>query len=231
MAMEKFEIVAKNPEREDTIREKLEDFGFVYDDEDFDFVVAFGGDGTYLASERKYPGVPKLLVRDSMVCYKCHDESVEEVLKRISEGDYKVVENMKLEARHDGEALTAANDVVIRNKEPTRGIRFKVRAGGKESQLLIGDGVVVSTPFGSTGYFCAITRETFEDGIGVAFNNTTVKQDPWYLDADEEVEVELVRGEAHLAVDNDPELRTLEEGDIVTVRKKDEVARILQHVH
>ncbi len=229
--MKKFFICAKNENKKEELKEDMLDVGFVYDEDDFDFIVSFGGDGTYLYAERKWPGVPKLLVRDSMVCFKCHDEPVSFVLDKLSRGEYEVVEEMKVEARMDSDSMKAVNDVVVRNADVTRGLRFRVKAGDRESDLLIGDGVVVATPFGATGYYYSVCRETFEEGIGVAFNNTTEEVEPWVVGEDESIEVEVVRGVAEVAADNNPDVRTVEEGRKIEISKCRESAKIVTHEH
>lgn len=197
-----FEIVKKNP----------------------DAVISFGGDGTLLASERIYPGVPKLPIRDSSICKKCskHDEKI--LLKNLLDGKLKLKEYAKLETTVFYKKLIALNDFIIRNITPIHAIRFKT---SKTDKLLIGDGIVVSTPFGSTGYFKSITRKTFERGFGLAFNNTTEKIAPIFLKGSE-IKFELIRGKATLSFDNNPDIFTIDEGSELVFKLSDSVARIYE---
>jgi NAD kinase len=61
-----------------------------------DVVFAFGGDGTFLFSEEKYPGVPKLFVRHDRECLKPHHLS--KIIDALKDGQYAVEEFPKLEA-------------------------------------------------------------------------------------------------------------------------------------
>ena len=45
------------------LEEKIKDCGFKYSEIKPDIVISLGGDGTYLRSERKWPGVPKIIVK------------------------------------------------------------------------------------------------------------------------------------------------------------------------
>ena len=72
-------------------------------------------------------------------------------------GKYKIENQIKLEIIIKGKKILCLNDFVLRNKNPYEAIRFTVN--GKEK---IGDGVVVSTPFGSTAYFNSITKKKFK---------------------------------------------------------------------
>jgi NAD+ kinase len=96
---------------------------------------------------------------------------------------------------------------------------------GKE---IIGDGVIISTPFGSTGYYRSITDGIFEVGIGVAFNNSTEQVDHMVLREDSEVEIRIMRGPAVAYADNNEQEISLKAGDKIVIRKSDEVARIIK---
>jgi len=114
--------------------------------------------------------------------------------------------------------MLATNDIVIRNAIPTHALRFKISINGKQiKDEFIGDGIVVATTFGSTAYFESITRKKFNKGIGVAFNNTTVKQPPLFLNENAKIKVKITRGEAFLAADNEPKMAMLTAGKSVTI--------------
>lgn len=144
-----------------------------------DVIISFGGDGTLLVSEKLYPGIPKLPIRDSAICKKCPKHKEETLLKQLLDNSLELKEYKKLTTTIFYKDFYALNDFVIRNLTPIHTIRFKVIPGNK---LFIGDGVVVSTPFGSTGYFKSITGKSFQEDFGVAFNNTTEKNSPALFD-------------------------------------------------
>lgn len=199
--------------------------GFETVDQNPDVVISFGGDGTLLSAERQFPNVPKLPIRNSAICNKCTNHADETVLEKLKEGKLQLKEYKKLETEILYKKFYALNDFVIRNSDPTHTIRFKASV---TSQLLIGDGIVISTPFGSSGYFKSITHQTFEKGIGVAFNNTTEKMDPVYLKDEKPITFKLIRGKAVLAFDNSADIFTIDEGSELTSKLSDQVARIYE---
>jgi NAD+ kinase len=231
MYMKRFLIYAKNDRQVPDIRRMAEEAGFQYDEDQPDFVISAGGDGTFLRSERRYPGVPKVLVKESMVCAKCDGETLPDALEHLQSGRMHIVEHAKLEARTADTCSVAVNDAVIRNADPRHALRFRLRVDGEPlDDLLIGDGIVVATPFGSTGYYHAVTGQSIESGLGIAFNNLTVARSPLDVSAGTEVELEIVRTDGQLIVDNHPSITLLEHGDRVTVRLSVEhKARILRH--
>ncbi|HIH17088.1 MAG TPA: hypothetical protein HA252_06815 [Candidatus Diapherotrites archaeon] len=226
-------IVAKRASVRAKTRKTVKRFGYRIVNRKPDVVVAIGGDGTYLHAERVFPGVPKLLIRDSRICLKCNDESLRVLLKACEAG-YRVERPMKLAAAvHRNHSKTrprlAANDVVIRNREQTQAIRFTVKVNGKDLDgTLIGDGVVIATPFGSQAYYQAITGKGFRKGMGIAFNNVAGKRKGLVVRETTEITVILRRGRALVSFDNDPAMVALAPGDRVTVKKARERASILR---
>ncbi len=190
-----------------------------------DAIISYGGDGTLLASEKLYPGIPKLPIRDSLVCKKCPDHDEQVLLQKLLEGKLNLKEYKKLETTILYKTLTALNDFVVRNVLPIHAIRFLVT--GKE-KLLIGDGIVLSTPFGSTGYFKSIVGETFEKGWGLSFNNTTEKMPPIFLKDEDTVTFKLVRGNATLSFDNNPDIFKIDEGSELKFKLSDKTAKIYE---
>lgn len=190
-----------------------------------DAIISYGGDGTLLSLERKYPGVPKLPIRDSLVCKKCPDHKEEILLQDLLENRLQLQEYSKLQTVVAGQTIHALNDFVIRNTLPIHSIRFKVTP---QDKLLIGDGIVISTPFGSTGYFKSITRQTFSFGFGLAFNNTTEQKAPEFFDEKATVIFKLIRGSATLSFDNNPQIIPIMEGLEISFKISSQKAKIYE---
>lgn len=204
----------------------LKNLGFEMVNSNSDVVITYGGDGTLLTAERIYPGIPKLPIRDSLICKKCSEHQDEIVLKKLLDGKLKLKEYKKLKTEILYKSFLALNDFVIRNQNPIHTIRFKLPT--VDDQLLIGDGVVIATPFGSTGYFKSITGKTFEEGFGLAFNNTTEKISPLFLKENEEINFELTRGKATLSFDNYHDIFNIDEESQLNFSLSDQSAKIYE---
>lgn len=220
--------------REDAARELAEKSGFTAVAEHPDFVISYGGDGTLMRAEHAFPGVPKIVLKGSAICKKCASLPNEEILRRVAAGEYAIEEMLKLEAAcavggRQAAPLRALNDVIVHNGNPRHAIRYRLwiderRIGGE----VIGDGVVIATPFGSTAYYRSITDSFFETGIGLAFNNSTEQSDHIVFREDRAVTVEIARGPAVVYADNQDEAVELGEGDRVIVQKSKETAKIVK---
>ena len=198
-----------------------------------DVVLTRGGDGLLLGSERHWPGVPKLPLRHSRHGKKCQGHEVADALRRLLAGDLVVTRHDKVQAEAHGETLVGLNDVLVHNASPTSSVRYRVWIDDREFESeagdseIVGDGVVVATSFGSTAYYRSITRSTFRDGLGLAFNNSTEPVDHLVLPLNAVIRVRITRGPALLAADNDPRVVPLGEGDEVTVRRAPDRAMVL----
>ena len=194
-----------------------------------DVVIAVGGDGTFLAAERYYPGVPKLLIRDNSICNKCDWDNLEEGLKRILNHQFTIKAVNKIVTRFKGILLEGVNDIVVRNAHPTHAIRFRLWVDKKKiGDEFIGDGVVISTPFGSEGYFRSITKKHFEKGLGIAFNNITTIHEPLFIKPDSIVTIQLTRGMAHIVSDNNPMIAVADKGEKIIVKQSRNTARLIR---
>lgn len=231
-------LVGKNT---NNIEKIVKNLGFEVVTDNPDVIISFGGDGTLLSSEREYPGIPKLPIRNSQICHKCTNHEDKVVLEKLKMGGLKPKEYKKLETEilyeqvraFGTKKIYALNDFVIRNSDPTHTIRFKVTVPSHPeldsgSILLIGDGIVIATSFGSTGYFKSITGQTFEKGFGVAFNNTTEKINPLFLKDEDSVNFKLIRGRATLSFDNSPDIFNIDEGSELIFKLSTQIAKIYE---
>lgn len=208
--------------KSDQIKPLITDFEIV--EKDPDVVITYGGDGTLLSAESKFPSVPKLAIRDNTICIKCQNHKDEKVLTDLQKDKLKLFEINKLEAHFQNKKLLAINDFVVRNSLQMHAVRFKVNC---LDELIIGDGVVVATAFGSTGYFKSITRKTFTKGFGLAFNNTTEPLKPIYFNQDT-IKVTIIRGPACLTYDNNPQSFELTKGSEIIFKPSSEKLSIYE---
>ena len=125
-----------------------------------DPLIAFGGDGTilHLARASAMRGVPVLGVNLGSLGFMSDLEVGEMgLLKELSRGRYRREKRMMLDVSVLREGRTvyqnsALNDAVVSKGAVARVIRLQVSAGEERLGIFSGDGVVVATPTGSTGY-------------------------------------------------------------------------------
>lgn len=210
------------------IEELVKNLGFEVVSKNPQVIISYGGDGTLLSSEREYPAIPKLPIRNSQFCNKCPSHKDKKLLEDLSNEKLKLKEYKKLHTNLDGKDIYALNDFVIRNQHSIHAIRFRILKNDMVIGFFIGDGVVITTPFGSTGYYKSITGESFKKGFALAFNNTTEKVKPMHLSDNDTTGFSLIRGKAILTFDNNPQTFNISEGKTLTFNLSDKVAKIYQ---
>ena len=109
-------IFAKNKLVIPYYKKEIKKLGLDYGKDNPDIIISLGGDGTYLLSEHKFPGVPKLLVRDSRICYKCTADLFDNVIEKIGHKKFEIEEHTKLDATIGDNTFLATNEITIRNK-------------------------------------------------------------------------------------------------------------------
>ncbi|MFH0792412.1 MAG: hypothetical protein V2A74_00105 [bacterium] len=191
-------------------------------------VISYGGDGTLLGAERKFPGIPKLPVRENRLSKKCASHKNEVVFDLLIRNKLQPTQFNKIEAKLRDKRLVGLNDIIVHHTRITSGVRYRIWIDGKPySHEIVGDGLVMASAFGATGYYRSITHSLFRTGLGLAFNNSTEPVDHLVLRDDSVVRVRITRGPALLAADNDLETLEVAEGDEILIQKSAQQAVIL----
>ncbi len=126
------------------------------EDENADLAVVLGGDGTVLRALTRFlgTGVPVVGVNFGRVGFlsSIGRRDLELGLGRVFEGEYDVVELPTLELEHPDGRAVAVNDVVVTSAGLGRMIELELAVGGEELGRQPCDGIICSTPSGSTAY-------------------------------------------------------------------------------
>ena len=125
-----------------------------------DALLTLGGDGTLLRGARVLGGreIPILGVNFGRLGFlsACGPDEIDEALKRLVSGDYRGEPRMMLEGRsgltEDPRRWYALNDIVLHKSGKARVIWLRVEVDGEEVASYAADGIVLSTPTGSTAY-------------------------------------------------------------------------------
>ncbi len=129
--------------------------------EDSDFIICVGGDGTFLKVARQayMHRKPVLGINKGTVGFLAEVETrdIGWAIDRIAEGNFKIQPRMVLDVEviRQGEKVyedIAINDAVVSRMALSRILRLKVMLDEKYVDSFPGDGIIISTPTGSTGY-------------------------------------------------------------------------------
>ena len=99
--------------------------------------------------------VPVLGINMGTVGYLTEVEvsHIDQAIRQIAAGDYEVEDRMMLEGIfEDGSKDVSLNDIVISRKGELRVIHFQLYVNGELLNSYEADGIIISTPTGSTAY-------------------------------------------------------------------------------
>jgi NAD+ kinase len=127
-----------------------------YDPGEVDIAIVLGGDGTTLRALHRFlgTGVPVIGVNFGRVGFltTMERDQLEVGVARVFAGEYEVVELPTLELDLNGERILAVNDVVATSATLGRMVELGWAIGGEDLGVMPCDGLICSSPSGSTGY-------------------------------------------------------------------------------
>jgi NAD+ kinase len=153
--------------------DKLAPPGF---DEKMTFAIALGGDGTVLAAFRQVApyGIPLLTINTGHMGFltEAYVNELPHVLEKLLAGDYEIEERTMLAVqvvRKEAiwwEAL-CLNELVLHREPLTCMCHFEIQIGHHALVDIAADGVILSTPTGSTAYALSAGGAVVTPGVPV----------------------------------------------------------------
>lgn len=132
------------------------------EDEKPDVMIVLGGDGTMLSAARRFAPLGSLLLGVNLgrlgFLLETEIDEAEKALDLVLREEYTVEERTILKADvfgKDGklhDSRYALNDAVVSRKRVMRMIDISIDINGQFADNYLADGVIISTPTGSTGY-------------------------------------------------------------------------------
>ncbi|MEA3379119.1 MAG: hypothetical protein U9Q69_05810 [Nanoarchaeota archaeon] len=221
--MEKINIYGENQK---LLKSVLSNEDFEITKEEPEIIICLGGDGTFLESERKFPGIPKLFIKHKK---KAPSKKIlSNIFRNLREGKYKMHTEKKVHCLVNGFEMVGLNDVNIHYTPPCA-LRLSVNINKKKiTPHIICDGAVIATPYGRTGYFSSITNKKFKKGMGLVFNNPTRKHKPIIVNESDTIKIKILRGKGVVAVDCFPNLVQVKENDEIQIKEAVSQANLIQ---
>ncbi len=207
-----------------------------------DMLICFGGDGTILhaAKDADAYNVPILGVNMGSVGFMAELEYSElSLLKRLAEGKFTTEDRMMLDVSviRDGQQVfheVALNDAALTKGAVARVVDLRISCDNMLISELSGDGVVVSSPTGSTGYSMSaggpIVEPTAENLIVTPICAHAMDAKSFVLSSERIVSIRLgrlIRKTAYLSADGGRAFR-LQDGDVTEIRKSEMVTRLVR---
>lgn len=130
-------------------------------DSSLSFAIVLGGDGTVLSAARQLApcGIPLLTINTGHMGFltEIYLNQLPDALDKVLAGDYKLEERsmMTVQLFRENALLWEAlslNEMVVHREPLTSMCHFEIQIGGHAPVDIAADGIIVSTPTGSTAY-------------------------------------------------------------------------------
>jgi NAD+ kinase len=207
-----------------------------------DLVVVVGGDGTLLNAARSLADVDVAVVGINLgrlgFLVDVSPEEIQQQLEPILAGDYIEERRMLLSASvfRDKEKVgqyCALNDVTLHVRDVVRMIEFETHINGHFVNIQRADGMVVSTPTGSTAYALSsggpILHPTLDTITLVPICPHTLSHRPLVVSGDNQIEIRVCdhsRNSGQVAFDGQYNIDLLDQ-DRIVIDKHDHCLRLI----
>lgn len=191
-----------------------------------DFLVSVGGDGTLLGLARKAfkYDLPVLGINLGTLGFLT-DLSMEQLPKFIDDlinKDYKINPRMIIEGQIKNKKFIAFNDIVISRKNLYTMLEVKAKINKKAFNTYFGDGLIVSTPSGSTAYNLSVGGPIVYP-LTNAFILTPIAphsltQRPIVVPADFEIEFKVTKEAGAIVIVDGQEIYDLKKDEIIKIK-------------
>jgi len=225
--------------------------GFKYDtfnesdglDGSFDMFISFGGDGTILRATTyvRDLGIPIVGVNTGRLGFLStfKKEHVRKLVQEFVLGAYTIVErslvkvNAGDQAKEIGKLNFALNEITVSRKDTTSMITVETYLNGEYLTSYWADGLIVSTPTGSTGYSLScggpVIVPTAKSLVLTPIAPHNLNARPLVISDDTIIRLKVSGREDHHLVSLDSRIATLENGTEIEIRKANFTIKMIEY--
>ena len=209
--------------------------------ESIDALVVLGGDGTFLAAAREatHHATPLLGVNLGSLGFMTEValDEMEAALDELLGGSFVMEERMMLDLEvgsgRNRRNEVALNEVVLSRKTLAKMIELSLSINGQHVTLYRADGLIVSTPTGSTAYAIStggpILYPTMDAILICPISPHTLTNRPVVIPGDDFIEVSIMPGQRDVSATLDGHIRLeIKQRERITIRRSSKTTRLIR---
>lgn len=212
-------------------------------DSSYDMFVSFGGDGNILRATTyvRNLGIPIVGVNTGRLGFLStfKKEDVRKVVQEFVKGDYRIVERSLVKVSSNSkipefEDLNfALNEVTVSRKDTTSMITIETHLDGEYLTSYWADGLIVSTPTGSTGYSLScggpVIIPTAKSLVLTPIAPHNLNARPLVISDETVIRLKVSGREEHHLISLDSRIASVENGTEITVEKADFTIKMIEY--
>ena len=203
-----------------------------------DFLISVGGDGTLLSVVRKSFKYDKPVLGINLgtlgFLTDISMEQLPDFIENLKKGIYKIDNRMMVEGSVNLNKFVAFNDIVISRKSISSMIKIKGKIDGKSFNTYYGDGVIISTPTGSTAYNLSvggpIVYPLTEAFIVTPVAPHSLTQRPLVMPADFEIEFKIMDNQGAVVIVDGQDIYEIEQNQSIKIKIANKKAKMLHRI-
>lgn len=201
---------------------------------DASLVITIGGDGTLLKAARFYAPkkTPVLGINLGRLGFlaQANIDEIEDSIEKLIKGEYRIESRMMLSSFNDN--VLALNDIVIKGDSFSRTSKLFLSINDKVVCDYLADGIIISTPTGSTAYTLSAGGPVLVPGLNaiviVPICAHTLTARPLVIPAEEQIKITSCKTCNKLKMSADgQDTIDISKDDCVVIKKSNIEARLI----
>lgn len=200
-----------------------------------DFLISVGGDGTLLSVVRKSFKYDKPVLGINLgtlgFLTDINMDELSNFIKDFKRDIYKIDNRMMVEGSVNLNKFVAFNDIVISRKSISSMIKIAAKIDGKPFNTYFGDGVIISTPTGSTAYNLSvggpIVYPLTEAFIVTPVAPHSLTQRPLVMPADFEIEFTISDNQGAVVIVDGQDIYEVEQNQSIKIKIANKKAKMI----
>jgi NAD+ kinase len=203
-----------------------------------DFLISVGGDGTLLSVVRKSFKYDKAVLGINLGTLGfLTDVSMEQLpsfIDDLKKDIYKIDNRMMVEGSLNLNKFVAFNDIVISRKSISSMIKIDGKIDGKDFNSYYGDGLIISTPTGSTAYNLSvggpIVYPLTEAFLITPVSPHSLTQRPLVMPAHFEIEFKIVDNQGAVVIVDGQDIYEVEQNQSIKIKIASKKAKMIHRI-
>lgn len=200
-----------------------------------DFLVSVGGDGTLLSVVRRSFNYDKPVLGINLgtlgFLTDISMDELENFLHDLKNKNYRIDNRMMIKGILNSNTFVAFNDIVISRKSISSMIKIDAKIDNKHFNSYYGDGVIISTPTGSTAYNLSvggpIVYPLTEAFIITPIAPHSLTQRPLVMPVDFQIEFTITDSQGAVAIVDGQDIYELEENETIKIKISNQNAKMI----
>ena len=203
-----------------------------------DFFITIGGDGTLISvSRRSYEyEIPVLGVNLGTLGFLTDimPNELPKFLEKIKTQEYRIDSRMMIEATIEDKSFVSFNDLVVTRKDVSHMVRVDAKIDGKIFNSYYGDGLIISTPTGSTAYNLSsggpVVFPLTEAFVVTPISAHSLTQRPLVLPGNFEIELTTSDERGAIVIVDGQDTHCIKKGEAVKIKVAQKKAKLMHRL-